>query len=198
MDYDLPEATALGDQAEIVNFRGTGYKFAEVDIALDAAVDDAADMAPEPVTLDVADLYNKDLGGITIPDDWVAVSAVDWREADDQPWQHLEHEGRRLSSGWGLDRSRRIITISGERSRYIHERAVRIYGMRKPSPIPFDDDVTGINPEWLVARSVANLSSAAYRRNPTTERRDMLGYDIENERMVRTRVTKRSAGVLRL
>lgn len=198
MDYDLPAIPQIGDEAEIANFRGTGYRFIDVAIAIDAAVEDAADMAPEPVTLELTDHYNKDLGGVTIPDDWVAVSAVDWREDTDQPWQALSWTSQRLGSGWGVDRARRIITISGERSRYIHDKAVRIYGLRKPLPIPHDDSVTGINSEWLVARAVANLSSAMYRRNPTNERRDMLGYDIENERMVRTRVTKRSQGVIRL
>lgn len=197
MDYDLPAATAEGDEAELINMRGTGYRFSDIEIAIDAAVESASNMAPEHVIWEVSDTYDKDVGTITIPDDWIAISAVDWREASDQPWQALDFHQKRLGSGWTLDRARRLINISGERSLTLHERAVRIYGLRAPQAIPNDDDVTGINAEWLVARVVAELSSAAYRRSPTPERRDMLSYDLENERIIRTRVTKRS-GAMRL
>jgi hypothetical protein len=201
VDYDFPAETAVGDEAELINTHGTGYRFDDVAIAIDAAVESASNMAREPVVLDVTDTYNRATGDLTIPDDWVAVTGVDWRNSSDEPWNALEMAGKRLSSGWGVDRARRLITISGERSLYLDTKAVRIYGLRKPQPIPNDDDVTGINAEWLVARAVSELSSASYRKNPTPEKRDMLSFDLENERIIRTRVTQRSgmgSGVFRL
>jgi len=56
-----------------------------------------------------------------------------------------------------------------------------------------DTDTTEVNAEWLIARCVSELSAAAYRRTPTPERERVMGYDLQNEQSIRSRVTKRSA-----
>ena len=70
---------------------------------------------------------------------------------------------------------------------------MRLIGQTIPDIPVDDDDTTEVNAEWIIARCVSELSSAAYRRNPTPDRERVMGYDLQIEQSVRSRVTKRSA-----
>jgi len=190
-DHPLPIATVVGDEAELINFRGMGYHFDMVNRSIEYAVEAAADAAVEAVMLTNLDTYER-YGTIAIPDDWISIGAVQWRDADDQPWQNLTYSSRALGSGWSIDRSNRTIVIGGERSHRINDRSTQIHGFRRPEIPVNDDDLVGINADWLTAQCVAELSMAAYRRNPTQERQQVMAMDYQHAGILRSRVIRRT------
>jgi len=191
LDAALPAVTALDDEAEVANMHGTGYRFQDVDMAIDAAFEAAADFAPEQVAFD-AGAFNESTQYVEIPADWVAISGVEYRN-EDGAWQRMTYHGRKYGDGWTLDRPSRRVYISGCISNRVNGTDVRLVGQRRPTVPLLDTDTTEVNAEWLIARCVSELSAAAYRRTPTPERERVMGYDLQNEQSIRSRVTKRSA-----
>lgn len=198
IDYELPVATVIGDEAELAYFRGMGYRFMDVHMAIDTAIDNAADTATEPVMMSVSSAFARVPGEIQVPDDWVSVGSVQWQDESDQPWQNMTYAGRYLGSGWSVNRANRTILIGKERGYRIDEKSVRIMGYRRPSLPQNDDDLVGINAEWIIAESIAHLSMAAYRRNPNQERQQMMAVDLQQAGIMRSRVLKRTGGTVRL
>ncbi len=191
-DFALPGATLTGDEAELANFRGIGYRFAEVHRAIETAIENAADTATEPVVMLVDSAFARVPGTVTIPDDWVGITGVQFQNDSDSPWQNLTYSSRILGSGWSVDRANRVIHVGGERGYRIDEKSLQIMGMRRPSPPETDDDLIGVNAEWLTAECVAHLSMAAYRRNPNQERQSVMAMDYQQAGILRSRVLKRS------
>jgi hypothetical protein len=198
-DYSLPTAVNMGDEVELINFRGMGYKFDDVTRALEAAIEGASDTASEPVMMVNTSAFTDASGVIHIPDDWIAVGGVQWRDADDLPWNNLTYSSRHLGSGWSVDRANRTITIGGERSKRINDKMTQIYGFRRPQMPTNDLDLVGINAEWLVAECVSRLSQAAFRRTPTQERQQVMAMDVQDAGILRSRVLRRTGpNVVRL
>jgi hypothetical protein len=192
LDDALPSATAVGDEAEIANIRGTGYRFQDVDMAIDAAFEAAADFALEQVSY-TAGTYDEDTPYIDIPPTWVSISGVDWQDPDTLVWSRMSYHHRKYGDGWTLDRPGMRVYISGETSARVNGGEIRLIGQDRPTIPVNDDDRTNINSEWIIARCVSELSSSAYRRMPTPDRERVMGYDLQNEQSVRSRVTKRSS-----
>lgn len=191
VDDALPAAIAEGDEAEMINFFGLGYRFRDVEDAIDAAVSAAGEFSPEPTFLDVG-TFAATSPRIYLPDDWIGVNAVDWQNTETSAWNTAEYTPRMYENGWSVDRSTRSVYIGRNLSTTMDTKTTRIRGIKMPSPIPYPDDRTTINAEWLIARCISELSSAMFRRNPTAEREKMLAYDLQNEQVIRTMTTKRS------
>lgn len=191
-DYPLPADTEIGDEAELCNFRGMGYRFDGVHRAIEYAVESASTTATEAVAMDVAASFDRVPGTITIPDDWVSINGVQWRDDDDQPWQNMTASSRTQGSGWSVDRANRTISVGSERGYRIDEKSTRIYGFRRAMVPETDSDIVGVNAEWLVAEAVAHLSKAAYRRTPTREREQMMAIDQQQAGILRSRVLRRT------
>lgn len=198
-DFSLPEATVIGDEVELINFRGTGYHFEDVNRAIATAVDDAAKGAPEPVILANTAAFTRVPGIISIPDDWVAVSGVQWRDDDDSTWQNMTYSGRQLGSGWSVDRANRTVNIGKQMGYRIEDKDTQIVGFRIPAAPEFDDDLVGIDASWVVAECVSLLSSASYRRTPTPDRQAVMAIDQQAAGILRSRVLQRTGpNVIRL
>lgn len=192
LDDALPEITAIGDEAEIANMHGTGYRFQDVDTAIDSAFQAAADFALETVAYE-AGTFDEDTPYIQIPPEWVTISGVEWQDPDTLVWNRMAYHHRKYGEGWTLDRPSMRVYVSGSMPDRINEATIRLIGQQRPTTPVYDSDRTNLNAEWIIARCVSELSSAAYRRMPTPERERIMGYDLQNEQSVRSRVTKRSS-----
>ena len=192
LDDALPAATADGDEAEVVNMHGLGYRFQDVDMAIDTAFQAAVDFAPVQAAYS-AGTFDEDSPYIAIPDSWVAISGVEWQDPDTLVWNRMAYHNRKYGNGWTLDRPSRRVFVSGPTAARVDGATMRLIGQTIPDIPVDDDDTTEVNAEWIIARCVSELSSAAYRRNPTPDRERVMGYDLQIEQSVRSRVTKRSA-----
>ena len=192
LDEALPAIVAVGDQAEIANMHGTGYRFQDVDMAIDAAFEAAADFALEPVSYTVG-TFDEDTPYIDIPPTWSAISGVEWQDPDTLVWNRMAYHHRKYGDGWTLDRPSMRVYISGATQARVDQASIRLIGQQRPATPVDDDDVSGVNSEWIIARCISELSSSAYRRMPTPERERVMGYDLQTEQSVRSRVTKRSS-----
>jgi hypothetical protein len=197
-DYPLPEATAIGDEAEICNMKGTGYKFQDVHDAIDSAIDNGADMALVPAYELVSSYFDDSAGTVAIPDAWVGIGGIQWRDADDEEWQLLNMSSRAVGSGWSIDRANRVVDIAGYTARRINSKQVRLYGFTRPGALVNDDDTTPLDAEWLVKEAMSQLVYAAFMKNPSPERERVLMMNEQRAAIARSKATRRTGNMIRL
>lgn len=193
----LPAEPVAGDECEMLNTRGIGYRIADVHDAINQSIRQVAGRELGAIaTVDTSYAYGT---AITVPDSFVTVEDVQWQDPYDTAYFHaIPKASRPNGKGWWVDRATRTVKITG-RIRFLNDwwcedgtaRSVRVWGLSKPAELYNDDDETKIDPMWLIANSLSLLLRGRYYRMPTPETERLL-YDAVNEaRSLIARVTAR-------
>ncbi len=164
----LPSATFIGDEAELINTRGTGWRFQETHDAINQAIRSLGDKAMIVAAVS-ASSYGRGVG-ISVPPSFRRVEDIQWRDASDTTvWHSIPKAQRATAPGWWLDRFTRTVVINGPSAWTINGRALLLYGLGEPAELLSDSDTTPVNREWIVAQARSTLALGRHTRMPTPE-----------------------------
>ena len=191
LDRALPSLVAVGDTAEMVNKRGIGFRFVDYHRAINAAINDMADDAPTPVTI-TSSAFDRATGAVVLPEDFAWVSDVRYLDTAGQ-WRQVSRTNRLTGNGWQVDRAAGTIHVGGPWGYSIHGLTLEITGAKREGPLDHDEDVTGIDAEWIVARSCYLLMVAGlHGESPGAGSRERsASLYLQTSERVRARATRR-------
>ena len=195
----LPFPVFKGDEAEIINTRGSGFRFQDVHNALNHCLAVAKVQVPIMADLDAFDVTSRE---IPIPSEFNEVHTVQYRRDDDlhnTGWQTL-HSARALGQdGWSIDRASRSIVISGRTGQWLDGQHVRLHGLGLAQPLTHDDDMIDVAVDWLVHAAAAFLLlqsiNASSSLTPDWERKGNYFQQIADSLIDRTRPRRRPNSV---
>jgi hypothetical protein len=161
----IPEATAVGDKAELYNFRGKGWRVTEYWSAINQAIQEAFPLYKQPYNAAVASTFDITTGNITIPTTITHVAEIEY-ENTAGTWYRVPRSRRRGQSGWWVDDYAGTINVRDNNyTALMNGRSVRLIGATKPTPLTLGTDITYIDPEWLCARAASILCMSALDRD---------------------------------
>ena len=164
----LPAATAVGDECEMVNTRGTMYRLADVHDAINQAIRAVGSQTLTPAGSD-EQTYARGTA-IEVPPEFRTVESVQWLDAwDTTTWRSVPKARRVNGPGWSVDRANRTVVISGDSAWNLNERTIVVRGLAEPSELHDDSDTTTLDPEFLSTYAQALLAKAKFLRMPTPE-----------------------------
>jgi hypothetical protein len=154
-----PEPVSPGDEFELVNLRGTGFRFEEYHRQIASLVTGLAAKHPRRLTSDPI-TYNAEFPSLIVPEGWIAVYGASLLEVDGSefPFKRARSEGAR---GWHVDAATRTFTLGGTDLSRAHGQEIVLHGLIAHPEVADDDDLIHIDPEWL---SLTIASRLAQRR----------------------------------
>lgn len=165
----LPAATALGDEAELINTRGIGFSFADVHQAINNAMAVARTVVSDPVYQVIGTAFDATDGFVDVPEEWTKVSGIEWQDGNGT-WRPMRVAPRLGGDGWSPDRANRWILVGGTWGQRIDGKTVRLRGYKPVGTLDSDSDTTMVSTDWLVAESLSHLLGASALSYPTPDR----------------------------
>lgn len=168
-DVPLPAATKVGDECELINTRGVGYRFQDVHDAINEQISIAADRALITAASDLSTFRNG--MEIPIPADFRTVERVQFTDPLCTPiqWRTTPKATRPGGNGWWVDRASRALWITGRYGCVVNGQQIKVWGLAEPGPLYDDNDETEIDKEWLTYAALSALMRARAIRMPTPE-----------------------------
>jgi hypothetical protein len=188
-DPALPAETQEGDEAELHNARGVGWKVEEKHRAINRALRTSGALVP--VVARISTAFDYAVGTIRVPDHLSVVNAVEWEDADGY-WRPVRFSGAPAGSGWRMLPGK-TVSITGSWDRAMDGRTVRLSGYGEPQELADDAAETAVDAEYLVAQVTVELLKAQLVRNPTPERERMFVDAREEARALRPKAIGRLA-----
>lgn len=150
----VTSATVSGDVLELYNRDGQGPKPEEIHRVLNYLVESVSNAVLTEV-VGPASTFDYQSPFLTIPSTWRRVVAIEYQEdADRDVWESFE-EGNVL-----VDRDARTIRLNDYAAGLAANTpssSVRLRGYMPAQPLINDDDITGVNAEWLENAAVARI-----------------------------------------
>lgn len=193
----LPANVMMGDEAELVNTRGVGFRIQDVHDAINQSIASISEVGYlEPAaTTDVT--YTRGTA-IALPPEYVTVEDVQWLDSYDATRFHtIPKSPKPNGKGWWIDHASRTLHITGNLPRLngypgdSTTRSVRVWGLAAPAKLYDDNDQTNINVGWLIANCQAILLKGRYYRMPTAETERLMYDSIQEARGLLPRSTAR-------
>lgn len=165
----LPADTKAGDEAEMLNTRGTGFHLQDVHDAINQAIRGIAGRALVPAGTDEI-AYSRGTA-IVVPPEFATIENVQWQPANSQcaEWRTLPKATRVGGFGWSVDPAAREVVIAGKPGWRLDGGLVKVWGLAPPPELLDDADQTALDPEWLTNATAALLLRGRYLRMPTPE-----------------------------
>lgn len=164
----LPSDTATLDECEMVNSRGTGYRFDDVHEAINRSIRAVKDKALIPSGIDLVDFARG--VPIDVPAEWATIEGIEWQSSTDSTmWHSIPMASRVNGNGWFADPFTRTVTLNGHPAMRANGRSVRMWGLTEPIELYHDDDESDVDYDYIVMQAQANLSRARHLRMPTPE-----------------------------
>jgi hypothetical protein len=153
----LPEMVATGDQADLVNLESRGVRWQTYARVINQAIGLTFPNYLEPMTYAVPTLFDRTAPTVAVPN-LTHIARVDWLDTDGT-WQEIPAAvyGNVGWNGWAWDDFYQVLVIGGEQGLWADGKTVRVVGYGRPQPLGAPTDVTGVDPEWLVATVTATL-----------------------------------------
>lgn len=196
----LPADVAVGDEAEIINTRGGGFRFQQVHAAIDSCLVEAN--VQVPVVADVTDPFDRTTRTVTIPDTFNEIFGVQYQSvtgSGTEGWLNVKRAKTLGDDGWAVDHATRTVTVGGGTGSGLDGATVRLHGLgRVPLPV-HDDDVVAVDPSWITYAASAflllNAIGGARSMTPEWERKGSL-FQQEADRLIdRTRPRRKPNSV---
>lgn len=148
----LPFPVAVGDECDITNAYGIGITLQAVDNAIRHAMTVARRRAHIAVAYRIPAWAG---AAIPIPVDAIGINDV--YVVDRGGVQRHVRRGNSRTNGWLIDQPSRSIFINGYEGTQAHGMDIVVNARTLPNMLLDDDDVTMIDPEWLVLTATSHL-----------------------------------------
>lgn len=155
-DPPLPAPPEVGDEFELVNLRGTGFRFQEYHRVIDSIV--GANRDRWLVTENSDPLaFTPDAPFLPLPDHWRGIFGVSvvLPDGSDYPFKPARNEGAR---GWHCDRATRTVTFGGSDIDLAMSGPVILHGLIPHPDLADDDDVLYMDNEWVALQAASKLA----------------------------------------
>lgn len=183
----LPAATAVNDEAEMINTRGLGFRFQDVHDSINRAIRSVKDQALVQVGVDTQAYVRGN--ALSIPPEFRRVEGIQWQSASDPTiWHWIAKAPRANGHGWWVDESDRTIVVNGTPAWTVDGRTIKLWGLAEPAELHDDDDETEIDYDWLVFAAQSTLARARHMRMPTPENERLLFFLTQEAMRLRGRV----------
>ena len=151
-----------GDQLEVVNERSRGWSVAEYNRAINRAIRDAYPLGMAALAATLPADFDLQSPTLTVPEVLDEVYEVAWQDPSTQVWNPIR--GGQFY-GWSVDSTAGTISIEGTPGTLADGASIRLAGYGRHPELLTDDDVTGLNPEWLTARACYHLATSGADRD---------------------------------
>jgi hypothetical protein len=158
---DLPAMPVEGDQWELVNLNGKGWRFQDYHRFINQVFADASEMALVHITTTVSGGFDEGTPTVVIPDDFDSISGVSFVDGEDVQMIRRARRPGPYSDGYWLDRSTRTLRIEGGYRSYASGADITLTGLGPQAAMTDDDDTTTIDLRWLVPEVAARMAESA-------------------------------------
>ncbi len=153
----LPAATAVGDEIELWNERGTGVTPDEVHAAIGRAIEGAADSAVAPVASTPA-AFSWTAPTVAIPAGWSHVAGAEW-----QDWESLWRAVP--PADLAVDQANRTVELRHRGRDLAQARNVRLHGYTPAAVLTTDASSTHVDRKFVIYQAAFELLLASAHRN---------------------------------
>ncbi len=166
--FALNDDVAVGDECEMINSRGTGYRFQDIHDAINYAIESIGPQALIPAASDISTFaYGTP---ISIPNEYETIEHVSYQDFyDTAKWHEITKAPHAGGSGWWVNKADHTVEISGNKGWVLDTYTIKLDGLTRPQSMYDDNDETGIDLKWLVIESQANLARGKHMRMATPE-----------------------------
>jgi hypothetical protein len=149
----FPLPTMPGDEFELTNFRGTGWRGVEYDNAINAAILRAGDEHYTiPYSTTLTDRFSRNAPTLTIPDEFAYFAGV----------AYTDRRGERKTlppSSYDVDRYSNEVTIRTSFRGKMQGASVTLRGRTEPPLLEADEHATPIPVDWILTEVKAILQN---------------------------------------
>lgn len=190
----LPVDVIIGDECELINTRGTGFRFQDVHDAINQSIRTISDRFLEPAATEES-VYTYG-SGIILPSEFQTVENVQWQDpCDSSFWRTLPKAPRANGLGWWVDRPSRMVMVTGQLRNFYPcqdtTRTVRVWGLQEPVELYDDRDTTSVSYDWLVSNTRRILAEARFATYPMPELERMIFAGMQRADQLLPRVVTR-------
>jgi hypothetical protein len=185
----LPGEIHEGDEAELHNTRGVGWRVEEKHRAINRAIRSSGAMVPKVVQLTTA--FSQTTETITIPSQLKLVNQVEWEDTDGY-WRSVTRAAGWGRGGWWILPGG-TLSVTGSFAWDMDGYPVRLSGYGDPDELVDDAAETEVDAEYVIAQTTVELLKAQLVRNPTPERERMFVDAREEARALRPKAIPRLA-----
>lgn len=145
----LPEVVLTGDEAELVNTYGQGFRIEDVHAAIEEAI--AALRPMVPIQYTYPDAFAETERALAIPDEFATVDRVEWRNPvyTSSSWTQLQRAQALGEQGWFVDAATRELYIGNTSAFQLRDATIRIAGMQRVAMPANDTDLVPVNREYV-------------------------------------------------
>jgi hypothetical protein len=164
----LPAATTTGDECEMVNTRGVGYRFQDIHDAINESIRTVSDRALVTAATQ-AGVYAR-ANAIPIPVGFKTIENVQWQDQSyGLAWHNIPKAKTLNGNGWWVDRANRTLQLTGNPAWNADAMNIQVWGLAEPPEMFNDADLTEVDQEWLKFNTLATLMRAKSIKMPTPE-----------------------------
>lgn len=155
-DPPTPEPVSAGDEFDLVNLRGAGFRLQDYTFQIDSYVRQEAHRYPrkaisEPILFDAAEPY------LEIPEDWIGVFEVTL--IVDGQMGTVKASRSNGARGWWADPTNRVVSIGGSDAGICHGNYVVLHGLTPHPLLETDDDPCFMDGEHLALTAMSKLAA---------------------------------------
>lgn len=168
VDPLFPTENPIGTEGELWNRQGSGWHYWEVDAVINDIITEARTGTWIPQTIAQTSAFDPLSPYIPIPPTFSHIFGVGW--ADEAGlWQAEGPADYPGGPGWFADPATGQIVLGGTAAANAASHLTQIRGYGPLAELESDDDVTPLNPEWLVKEAVSRLLLMALGRRPENQ-----------------------------
>lgn len=154
----LPSAPTAGDEAEILNTNGLGFRIPDVHRAMETAITNAG--IEVKVTATIEDAFDVETRTVEIPAVFTTIDGVHFTD-DTRPAStgvvNVPRAKDYGGNGWSVDVANRQLYIGGYDGYAMDGMTLVIRGWGRPAAMTVDSDICPVNPEWLIPAVASSL-----------------------------------------
>lgn len=164
---DLPSPTQAGDEWELVNLNGRGWRFQEVHRAINAVLRTAFAEFLIDRTDVVAAAFDANAPTVAVPDGVTHVAAVLVQDPSGD-WTDVRRARRpgAYGNGYWIDRAAGTVGIEGRYRWYADGLVVKLVGKGRHPDLVDDSSLVYVDPDWLADEVAAQLAADPIKGRP--------------------------------
>lgn len=158
---DLPVMPAEGDEWELVNLNGKGWRFQDYHRFINRVFADGGELARVGISATVSDAFPEDAPEFEIPDEFTHITGVYLVDGDDLQKIPRARRAGPYNEGYWIDTTTATIRIEGGYRCYGAGGDIVLRGLGQQAAMTDDDDTTTVDLRWLVPEVASRMAESS-------------------------------------